>query len=462
MIYPDGLPPGLRGRAMLTLCIAICMAVLDSAIANVALPTVAADLHASPASAIWVINAYQLAITISLLPLAALGEAIGYRRVYTAGLAVFTATSLMCALSRSLDMLVAARFLQGFGAAGVMGVNTALVRFVQPSARLGRGLALVALMVATSAAAGPSIASGILSVAPWPFLFAVNVPLGLLALSVVRALPDTPQSGRAFDFASAGLNALTFGLLIVSIDALGQHANPAIVAAAFALALLAGFVFLRRQLRIHLPMLPVDLLRIPLFALSVGTSICSYAAQMLAFVSLPFFFESTAGMSQVRTGLLITPWPLTVMVISPIAGRLADRYSARVLGGCGLAAMTLGLLSLLLLPADAGTADIAWRMALSGLGFGFFQSPNNRALISSAPRERSGAASGMLSTSRLLGQTFGAALVALSYGIVSGAHGAMSGAAIGRGTRLALAAAVGFAATGTVVSWFRPSGVQAI
>ena len=162
-------------------------------------------------------------------------------------------------------------------------------------------------------------------------------------------------------------------------------------------------------------MLPVDLLRIPLFALSVVSSICSFIAQSIAYVSLPFLFEHRFGLDQVKTGLLMTPWPLIVAVVAPFTGRLADKYPAGLLGGGGMVVMALGLLAASLLPDDPSMLDIAWRMAVCGLGFGFFNTPNNRAIITSAPPIRTGGASGMQATARLLGQSMGAALVALIF-----------------------------------------------
>ncbi|HVC12111.1 MAG TPA: MFS transporter, partial [Burkholderiales bacterium] len=167
----DGLPLPQRAWAMLAIGLAITMSVLDSAIANVALPTIASDLHATPADSVWVVNAYQLVITVLLLPLASLGEIIGFRRIYRTGLAIFTAASLGCALSHSLLGLSLARLVQGVGAAGVLSVNAALVRFIYPRRLLGRGIGIIAFVVAVSAAAGPTVAAGILAVASWPWLF---------------------------------------------------------------------------------------------------------------------------------------------------------------------------------------------------------------------------------------------------------------------------------------------------
>ena len=158
--HADGLPQPQRNWAILTIALGLVMSVIDGSIANVALPTIAGALHASPAFSIWIVNGYQLAITISLLPLASLGEIIGYRRVYLAGLVLFTLASLFCALSHTLLLLTVARIVQGFGAAGIMSVNAALVRYTYPRALLGRGIGINALVVAISAAVGPTVAAG--------------------------------------------------------------------------------------------------------------------------------------------------------------------------------------------------------------------------------------------------------------------------------------------------------------
>jgi MFS transporter, DHA2 family, multidrug resistance protein len=413
----DGLAAPQRYWAIATVVLAVFMSVLDSAIANIALPTIARELEASAAGSIWVVNAYQLAITILLLPLASLGEILGYRRVYIVGLAIFTIASLCCALASSLPTLTLARVLQGIGAAGIMSVNGALVRFIYPRRLIGRGIGMVAVVVAVAAALGPTVAAAILAVASWHWLFAVNLPVAVVALAAARALPRNRGVPRRFDVLSAILNALFFGLVIIAIDGAAHGEGAALVAAEAVGAVTAGVALVLRQLPQSAPLLPVDLLRIPLFTLSLATSVCSFTAQMLAYVALPFYFEDILGRSHVETGLLITPWPLTTGAMAFIAGRLVERYSAGVLGGIGLAVFGSGLALLALLPAAPGSLDIVWRMVICGLGFGLFQTPNNRAIITSAPPERSGGASGMLPTARLLGQTMGAALAALMFAL---------------------------------------------
>ena len=441
----DGLPTERRRWAVAAIFTALIMASLDTAIANIALPAIAADLHASPADVIWVVNVYQIALVATLLPLAALGEIVGHNRIYLGGLLLFTLASMACACAWSLPSLLAARVLQGLGASGIMSVNTALVRFVYPERMLGRGFGHNALVVATAFTLGPTIASGILALRPWPWLFAINIPFGLVAILIgMKTLPQTPRAAHAFDFPGALLTAASVGLFVLGIGSAAHKAAPGLVVSELVAGVLLGWLLLRRQANHPAPMLPIDLFRRPVFALSAATAICSFAVQGLGFVALPFYLEDILARSQVETGFLMTPWPLVVAFMAPVAGRLSDRYPAGILGGLGLVLLSLGMLLLALLPATPGIADIVWRMAVCGCGFGFFQTPNMKALMSSAPSGRSGGASGIVATARLTGQTTGAALAALCFGLA------------GRdGATVALALGSGFAAVGSVMSFLR-------
>lgn len=413
----DGLPVPQRYGAILTVGLGITIAVLDGTIANVALPTIAHDLNATPAESIWIVNAYQIAIIASMLSLSFLGDIFGHRQVYQWGLGIFCMTSILCAASTSLSMLTVARILQGLGGAALMSVNTALIRLIYPKSLLGRGMGINSFVVAVSSAAGPTVAAAILTWGSWHWLFLINVPIALAALLIsLRYLPaNNTVTRQRFDIPSALMNAATFGLLISAISGFSQGQPAELIAAEVIAFLVIGYFFVRRQLQLPVPLLPVDLLRIPIFSLSMATSVCSFAAQMLAFVSLPFFLQSVLGRSEVDTGLLLTPWPLATMVMAPLAGYLIGRVNSGLMGSIGMLTMAVGLFSLALLPTNPSDSEIIWRMALCGAGFGLFQSPNNHTIISSAPEGRSGGASGMLGTARLLGQSSGAALVALLF-----------------------------------------------
>ncbi|MGY4435432.1 DHA2 family multidrug resistance protein-like MFS transporter [Bradyrhizobium sp. F1.13.1] len=366
----DGLPPAQRRWAVAAIFTALAMASLDTAIANIALPAIAGDLHVSPEQSVWVVNVYQIALVATLLPLGALGEIVGHQRIYLGGLILFTIASLFCAVAWSLESLLVARTLQGLGASGIMSVNTALVRFVYPGRMLGRGFGHNALVVATAFTFGPSIASAILALGPWPWLFAVNIPFGLVAIGIGFAmLPKTPRADHGFDFLGAILASACLGLFITGIGSAAHNLSPVVVGIELLTALVLGFILTRRHADHPAPMLPIDLFSRPMFALSAATAVCSFAVQGLAFVSLPFYFEDVLGRSQVETGFFMTPWPLVVGIMAPIAGRLSDRHAVGLLGGIGLVMLGLGMALLAMLPANPAIPNIIWRMVICGMGF---------------------------------------------------------------------------------------------
>lgn len=432
---PDGLPTPARYHAMATVLCGIALTVLDGSVMNLALPGVARDLNVSASMVIWVVNAYQVAILALMLPLARLGDLYGHKRVYLAGLALFTLASLGCVLSRTLEQLIAARVLQGLGGAGMFAINAALVRRIYPSRLLGRGIAINSVVVGMSSVAGSSIAALVLSVASWPWLFAINLPIGLFVLvSGYRSLPGhtvARPSGRAFSFVDMGLNIAMFSALFLGVDQLVPRGGEAVTPGTSlpALALIAagvavGVVYVQRQRRLAVPLLPIDLLRIPVFRLSMCASVAAFTAQMLASIALPFLLLHGLGRSPADAGLVLTAWPIATVVTAALAGRLIGRVPAGLLGGIGLATMALGLLLMAWLPAQPSMLEMTWRLALCGAGFGLFQSPNNHTIVTSAPVTRSGAAGGMLGTARLTGQSTGALLIAMlfSLSLVSQAH----------------------------------------
>jgi DHA2 family multidrug resistance protein-like MFS transporter len=422
------------------------MTVLDAQMLGVALPGVARDLGVSPAGATWLLNAYQLAVVSTLLPFASLGEILGFRRVFLCGLGVFTAASIGAALAPGFGALLACRVLQGLGAAAVMSLTAGMIRHTFPAAQLGRAIGINAMVVAVSGAAAPGVAAAVLSVAPWPSLFLVNVPLGLLGLAVgARALPAPPRARRPFDAPSAALNVLAFGLVFLGLDVL--LAAPGWALPLSAAGALAAFFLVRRQLsRPAAPLVPLDLLRIRAVGTAVAASVCGFAAWSAAFLALPFLFQA-AGRGQAEAALLLTPWPLALAVAAPIAGRLADRLPTALLCAGGMAALAAGLGLLAGSAAAAGgAAPLAVAVvALCGAGFGAFMTPNNRTMLSAAPKARAGGAGGMQATARVLGITLGTTTLALCF----------QAAGLGGGPRLALGAGIGFALAAAALSLSR-------
>lgn len=425
----SGLLKPRRTVAILCVLAAMVLVVLDAAIANVALPTIARSLHVTPAMSVWVITAYQTGLLMFLLPCGALGEKLGYRQVFTAGVALFTGASVLCALSPSLPWLIAARFLQGVGGAAVMALGIALLRLVISRQRLGAAIGWNAMAVALSSATGPAIGAVVLSFADWPWLFAVNLPLGVLVLLATQELPDSGKMARRLDFFSMALNASAFGSLIVGVELLlskPQLASMLLVAAAF------GFVALvQREMPKKTPLIPLDLLRAGSFRISVIASVFCFAGQTAGLVALPFYLQHGLGQNTLMTGLYMTPWPLTVAIAARFIGRLADRVSSAYLCVVGGMCLSTGLGGVALWPLKDDLLLLIPLTMLCGLGFSFFNVANNRNMFLSAPHERSGAVGGMQGTARLFGQTVGAVAMTLLFTLISAGTASQIGLGIG-------------------------------
>lgn len=397
--------------------IVLMMTVLDGTIVNVALPAMSREFNIGDSASVWIVSIYQLVITMLLLPVSSAGDLFSYRRILKWGIVIFTVASGLCAASGSFAMLLAARSMQGVGAACIMGVNIALMRLIYPAKYLGRGMALNAMVIAVSTAAGPTIAGALISFVSWHWIFLINIPLGALALVLSwRSLPLNPQKiNQRFDIASGLANAATFGLLILGLEQIVRSGQQLYGALELAGAVVAGVFYYRRQAGRSNPLLPIDLLKIRLYLLSLITSISSFIAQTMAMVTLPFMLIGRFDKSAVATGLLITPWPIGTLLTSPIGARIAERVNPAIEAAVGMGIFSFGLLSLTMLPSNPSTLDIAWRMLLCGIGFGFFQTPNNLVLVQATPLHRTGGAGGLQSTGRLLGQTLGATLVTILF-----------------------------------------------
>lgn len=407
--------------AVIAILIVLVMTVLDVTLVNVALPVMAEKFNISDSNAVWIVTIYQLAITMLLLPLSSVGDLYSYRRNFLIGVAVFTFSSVLCAASTGFSMILISRMLQGIGAACVMSVNIALTRLIYPRDILGRGLALNAMVIAIATAAGPTIAGCILSVASWHWLFLINVPFGIAAFFIGRKLlPSNPPKEHKvkFDWLSGIENVIVFGLIFYALGNFARKGDILTNSCLIAIGLFIGVFYVRRQLDKDEPMLPVDLFRIRLYTLSIATSICSFIAQNLAMISLPFLFFNSLGFSEITTGLLMTPWPLATMIVSPIAANFVEKHNPGITAAAGMGLYAIGITMMLLLPhSGVSELNIAWRMALCGIGFGLFQTPNNIVMVIATPLKRTGGAGGMQSTARLVGQTVGATLVTLIFAI---------------------------------------------
>jgi DHA2 family multidrug resistance protein-like MFS transporter len=408
----EGLPLPRRLYAIAAISFGTSLVVIDGAIPSVALPTIARDLGVDESAAVLVVTIYQLVLVMTLLPFAALGDRIGHRRLYQLGQLVFVVATALCFFAKSLPFLLVVRAFQSLGAAAALSVSAAMLRSIYPPQQLGRGLGINSVIVSSGLALAPTLGGIILALGPWPWVFAAAVPFGLLSLLLGRHLPEPEQHSKDFDVLGAVLCAATFGLVISGLESAVHGDSPVVSAAIVALGILVGVFFVRRELGETRPIMPVDLLGQRIFALSTLGAFTAFIASMTVVLSMPFRLEQGFGLAPAEVGAMIAPWPLTTLFVAPTAGALSDRIPAGLLGGIGMAIATIALLCLAWLPAHPGWFDIAWRMSLCGAGFGLFLSPNARLIIGSVPRERAAAAGGLISTTRMTGQTLGATLIA--------------------------------------------------
>ena len=415
----DGLPTPRRYVAILAVSFGTALAVIDGSIVTVALPTLAHDLGVGSSAAVLVVTVYQLTLVMALLPFSALGGRIGLRRLYQYGQCLFLASTILCFFARSLPFLLVLRVIQALGAAASLSVSSALIRAIYPARQLGRGLGISNVVVSSAGAIAPTLGGLVLAFASWPWIFAAASPLALLSLMLGRhALPAPAPHSEPYDVLGAVLCAATFGLIIAGLESAVHGTPPLIAGAVVAAGSVIAFIFVRRELDSKMPILPVDLLAKPVLALSTIGGLTAFIASMTFILSLPFRLQQHFGFSPGEVGAIITPWPLSMMIFAPLAGVLSDRFPAGLLGGIGMAIATTALLLLAFLPAHVTPFDLIWRMAMCGMGFGLFLAPNARLIVHSAPHARAASAGGLISTTRLTGQTLGATLLAalLAYG----------------------------------------------
>jgi MFS transporter, DHA2 family, multidrug resistance protein len=422
----EGLPGRERARVMAAVMTSTLMAVFDGSMVNIALPQMAQSLQVAAPLAVWFANGYLLSAAMTLAIFAALATRFGFRPVFIFGLSLFTLASLGCANSTSAGMLIVMRILQGIGGAATLSIAPAILRSVFPGRLLGRILGLNALLIASSTAIAPVLGGTLLGTLSWQWLFAINVLPGLVALGLaINAIPSRPMlKEQTFDATGAVLSASLLGALIMLANSFAtpHTASHAVNAAAIgwaALALVSGMLFIWHIRRAEKPLLPPVIFTSSRFSLAALTSLASFISQGITFVALPFLFQSVYGYSAFTSALLFTPWPVGIVLVAPHAGRLADKYAPSLISTFGLAVFVTGLALLAMLPVHATAWDIGLRSLVCGMGFGCFQSPNNREMLSNVAREYSGYASGVLAIVRTFGQCLGAAIVGVLLAVMA-------------------------------------------
>ncbi|WP_370605324.1 MFS transporter [Citrobacter braakii] len=412
-----------RYLAAAAILIGVLMAALDSSIVNIALPTIASALQVDSASSIWITNGYQVASAATMLICASLGTRIGEKRFYTAGMVLFTLSSLGCSLAPTFGVLVTMRILQGVSYAVMISVGLGLYRVIFPPRALGTIFGLNALAFAVGTAIGPALGGLIISYLSWPWLFYINIPLGGAAIifSLISLGVDNEKE-KGFDWAGALSSAAALGVMVVAVDQIGRWESRTLIYCAVASVALFAFFFIA-QTRAKHPLLPLDIFRSRQYTFAVLSSVSMFVAQGMALVGLPFVLQHSYHYSVLESAFIFTPWPVAVAFCAPVAGRLSNRFNPTQISTVGVVIFCLGLGSLALLPHAATVNDFLWRVAVCGVGYCLFLPPNNKEMFANVSANRTVTASGVLSTARTAGQSIGAALVAMVIALLNGLTG---------------------------------------
>jgi MFS transporter, DHA2 family, multidrug resistance protein len=412
MMATDGLPPRRRVIAVAALFMGALVQQIDAMVASVTLPTIATALHIEPQASVLIITVYQLILAMTLMPLAALGDRIGHRRLYCAGLALHMLATTLYVFVDSLPALIAVRVLQAMGTASAMSVSVAMLRNIYPLSRLGAGLALNTVANAGGTSLAPVVGGLVLSVANWRWAFAAVVPLSIVVLLISRALPEPEPRAHAFDTLGSLLCAVTLGLLVGGLESVIHGGHVLLSLGIIALGVVTGWLFVRHERQAPQPVLPVDLLAQPVIALSTIACFIAVLGSIILLIATPFRLQQGYGFAPGEIGGMMAAYAVASLMFAPLSGFLSDRIPVAVLGTIGMTVASIGLLLVAFLPDHPGHFDIAWRIWVCGAGFGIFTAPNARFIIASAPKARTAAAGSIFSTTRMLGQATGATLSA--------------------------------------------------
>ena len=361
-----------------------------------------------PRQTVWVASAYLLAVTTSLFTISSLGQSRGSTRTWGYGVAVFTFGSLLCAVSTTFPLLIVARVLQGCGAAAIMSLSPALVRDIYPRSLLGHAFGLNAMYTNIAAAAGPTVGGLLLAVLPWQWLFAINIPIAAVIVVLARGtLPVVPGTGAPLDPISMATSAAGFSLLVYGLDGFARGDAPSLILAELAIGAVLFAWFVRRQFTLPMPMISLDLFRLPRFSVAAQASFTGWSAWSIGVIALPFFLQLDFGMTPLHAGLLMTSWPIANAAIAPITGRWSDRYAVGWIATGGLVIFTFALLLFAFAVTHPSIALLLIAGIVAGVGWGIFQTPNNREIMGSGPPEKGGSVAAIFASLRVAGQTFG-------------------------------------------------------
>ena len=390
------------------------MATIDGSIVNVALPTLVRELKTDFATVQWVVLAYLLALATLLPSVGRLADMIGKKQIYTLGFVIFTLGSFLCGLASNIYTLILFRVVQAVGATMILALGVAIVTESFPSSERGRALGIAGTMVSIGIVIGPTLGGFIIDAFSWKWIFFVNIPIGILGiLMIIRFVPDIkPKGKQRFDY----LGAITLFLCLLSfLSALtmGQSAGFADIRVLilFVLGTLLLGLFIVVEKRAEQPMIDLTLFRNLEFSISLITGYLTFVAIAGTLILTPFYLENVLGYNTRQVGLLIAVLPISMGIIAPISGSISDRFGTRIITVIGLIILLFGYAALTTLDIQTSAIYFALLFLPIGLGMGIFQSPNNSAIMGTAPPDKLGIVSGMLALNRTLGQTTGIAII---------------------------------------------------
>ncbi len=403
---------------MLAVACGVLLCTVDGSIVNIALNTLVKEMGKPLAVVEWVVLAYMLTIATLMLSVGRLADMIGKKNIYLAGLAIFTLGSGLCGLAPTIYWLIVFRIVQAIGAAMTMALGTAIVTEAFPPEERGKALGIIGTVVSIGIIAGPTIGGLILQSLSWHWLFFVNLPVGVVGLVMVAAFVPhlRPEGRQRFDFIGAGtlffsMASLLYGLSLVQLNG---FSNPMVyITFGLGVFMLATFIYV--ELNVEEPMIDLRLFSSRLFSINLITGALSFVANAGTILLIPFYLQNVLGFDPRKTGLLLIVAPLAIAVVAPLSGVLSDRIGSRLITTIGLVICALGFVLLIGIDANTSALEYILRYLPIGIGMGIFQSPNNSAVMGSAPRERLGVASGLLSLTRVIGQMTGIAVLGAIY-----------------------------------------------
>ncbi|MDD5016702.1 MAG: MFS transporter [Eubacteriales bacterium] len=397
------------GMMLFAVALGTFMSALDASVVNIAVPVIKEHFGVTLATVQWVITAYLIVVSSLLLFFGRLSDLYGQKRVYLAGFAVFTAGSALCAFSASVEMLIVLRVVQALGAGMMFSTGSAIITHNVPAKNRGKAFSVTAIAVAVALSTGPVLGGALTDALGWQSIFYINIPVGAVGIFLAaKFIPaDRKEPSAPIDIPGSVMIFGALFLILLPLDQLNEGMDTYLIIAMFVSGVILAALFIRHQKRTRYPLLNLSLFRSRVFSASLLAAVLAYMAQYIMVFLAPFYLQTIRLYAPSAAGLLYIPMPLATLAVAPLAGIIADKSDTRFISSAGVGVMAVGLLLLSFLDVSTPLWYIIAAMAVTGMGFGMFQTPNNSAIMSSIPADFRGVASGMLSTARNIGMVLG-------------------------------------------------------